>query len=433
MLSDYDQCIKIHAWEEDKSPLDPDDDLGEAEITVGDLLVAGGKAEVELAIDEKDSGAFITVACQVLSLTSDGISSFDSDLCRGLNKLCGCVAIIITKAFDIPLKVDKAATFVKVSFEKQEFYTSVITDYPGLDALNPCYDASFMVPLTQEMIGSSSNVAGVIEFNLMNGVDTILGTTTVTLADLAKAPKMAIQEKRRIGRGGASIEFRVTMYGIDTSNMVVPTTTVEPDALLPPAAEVSVRPRLEPTDSMEFGPEPGVMGTVRITAVRGRGFKVQKKKFKKNDIPDVYLKMKFGHNKQKWKTSTVKDNVAPIWGESTTFALNDNDEILAIDAYDEDKGVGDSDDYLGSAQVSVSELLLAAKETELPLSITKFGKPQSTGAFITVDCDVIGVELDTSFATNSSLGMSSSGSIGEVSIESGQGSLVFGSRDWNAS
>lgn len=160
VLSDYDQNIRIHAWDEDKSPLDPDDDLGEAEITVGDMLVAGGTAEVELLIDEKESGAHVTLACEVLPLTTKDLLSFDNPLCDGPNKLCGCLTILVTKAFDIPLKVEKAATFVKVSFAKQQFFTSVVTDYPGLDALNPDYDVSFMVPLTTDIVESSANISG---------------------------------------------------------------------------------------------------------------------------------------------------------------------------------------------------------------------------------------------------------------------------------
>ena len=139
VLSDYDQNIRIHAWDEDKAPLDPDDDLGVAEMTVGDMLVAGGTAEVELLIDERESGAHVTLACEVLPLTKKDLSSFDHPLCTGPNKLCGCLTILVTKAFDIPLKAEKAATFVKVSFAKRDFFTSVITDYPGVDALNPDY------------------------------------------------------------------------------------------------------------------------------------------------------------------------------------------------------------------------------------------------------------------------------------------------------
>ena len=141
------------------------------------------------------------------------------------------------------------------------------------------------------------------------------------------------------------------------------------------------------------------------------------------------MKFSSGRNKQKWQTSTIKDSVKPEWNESTNFALNDHEEVLYIDAFDQDKGVGDSDDFLGSAKITVSELLLQAKEVELPLTIAKFGKPISTGAFITIDCDMVGVDNMNGAWTPaaSSLGMSSNSSLG--SIES-SGSLSFGTSDW---
>ena len=126
-----------------------------------------------------------------------------------------------------------------------------------------------------------------------------------------------------------------------------------------------------------------MMGKVKITAVRGRGFKIQKKAFQKDNVPEVYLKVQFGSgkNQQKWQTGTVKDSAMPEWNESIQFAVNDQEGILRIEAFDEDKGVGDSNDFLGSAEVTVTELLLVAKEVELPLTVTKLGKSQSTGVF----------------------------------------------------
>ena len=65
----------------------------------------------------------------------------------------------------------------------------------------------------------------------------------------------------------------------------------------------------------------------------------------------------------------------------------------------------------------MSELLLQAKEVELPLTVTKFGKPISTGSFITIDCDMVGVDSMNGAWTPaaSSLGMSSNSSLGAVS------------------
>ena len=438
VLSDYDQVVRVHAWDEDKSPLDPDDDLGEAEMTVGDMLVAGGAAEMELLIDDEMSGAQVTLACEVLPLTTTDISSFDNPLCNGPHKLCGCLTILVTKAYDIPLKVEKASTFVKVSFAKQEFFTSVVSDYPGVDPLNPVYDASFMVPLTTDIVKGSSNVAGIIEISLMNCIDTsdtVLGTTTIELSDLAEFPGNKMLQKRKIGRGGASIEFQVTLYGIDmskASQSIADVVAADHETLITPMKQITpVKQITLPSPSLNdvTTPRPGDMGKVKITAVRGRGFKIQKKAFQKDAVPDVYLKMQFGFgkNQQKWRTGIVKDSIMPEWNESTQFAVNDQEDILRIEAFDVDKGVGDSDDFLGSAEVTVTELLLVAKEVELPLTVTKFGKSQSTGIFITIDCDMVGVDMDGSWSAASSLVMSSNTSFGSISS---QGSMSFGTSDW---
>ena len=435
VLSDYDQVIRVHAWDEDRSPLDPDDDLGEAEMTVGDMLVAGGAAEMELIIDEEMSGAQVTLACEVLPLTTTDISSFDNPLCSGPHKLCGCLTIFVTKAYDIPLNVEKASTFVKVSFAKQEFFTSVISEYPGVDALNPVYDDSFMVPLTTDIVRSSRNVTGVVEISLMNEIDTVLGTTTIELSDLAEFPGTTIQQKRKIGRDGASIEFQVIMYGVDmskASQSIADIVAADHETLITPMKQMTpVKQITLPSPSLNdvSTPRPGDMGKVKITAVRGRGFKIQKKAFQKDNVPDVYLKVQFGSgkNQQKWQTGTVKDSAMPEWNESIQFAVNDQEDILRIEAFDEDKGVCDSNDFLGSAEVTVTELLLVAKEVELPLTVTKLGKSQSTGVFLTIDCDMVGVDMDGSWSAASSLGMSTNTSFGSISSH---GSMSFGTSDW---
>ena len=434
VLSDYDQVIRVHAWDEDRSPLDPDDDLGEAEMTVGDLLVAGGAAEMELLIDGEMSGAQVTLACEVLPLTTTDIFSFDDPLCSGPHKLCGCLIILVTKAFDIPLKVEKASTFVKVSFAKHEFFTSVVTNYPGVDALNPVYDASFMVPLTTDIVRSSHNVAGVVEISLIDNA-TVLGTTTIELSDLAEFPGNKIQQKRKIGRGGASIEFQIIMYGVDmskASQFISDIVAADHETLITPMKQITPVKQItlpSPILNDSITPRPGDMGKVKITAVRGRGFKIQKKAFQKNDVPDMYLKMSFGSgkNQQKWQTGTIKDSKMPEWNESTQFAVNDQEETLRIEAFDEDKGVGDGNDFLGYAEVTVTELLLAAKEVELPLTVTTLGKSQSTGTFITIDCEMVGVDMDGSWSAASSLGMSTNTSFGSISSH---GSMSFGTSDW---
>ena len=126
----------------------------------------------------------------------------------------------------------------------------------------------------------------------------------------------------------------------------------------------------------------GPVGVARITCVTGRGFVVEKKLIGKDDVPDVYCTIALGQE-QVWKTSSIKDNLSPIWNEAKDFLLSDNDQIVSIEAWDEDSGTLDADDYLGKASVSVADLLLAGKTMEVELQ--RDGNITGT---VTLHCEV---------------------------------------------
>jgi Ca2+-dependent lipid-binding protein len=123
------------------------------------------------------------------------------------------------------------------------------------------------------------------------------------------------------------------------------------------------------------------IGIASVTCVRGRGFKVEKSTIGKGDIPDVYCSIKLGCE-ESWKTSVIKDSVSPEWNEMKDFILSDTDQIISVEAWDSDSGTFDSDDFLGSARVTVGDILLSGNVIEVEL--LKGGK--TTGAFITVGC-----------------------------------------------
>ena len=93
--------------------------------------------------------------------------------------------------------------------------------------------------------------------------------------------------------------------------------------------------------------------------MKGRGFVVQKEMLG-SDIPDVYCSVKLGNEKE-WKSETVNNDLSPVWNESSDFILSDEKQIVTLEAWGDDKGVLDLDDFLGSAQVTISELLLKGK------------------------------------------------------------------------
>jgi hypothetical protein len=205
LLSDHGQVIRIHAWDEDGGTLDADDDLGTAQLGIGELLLAGRTMEVELQMDGVGTGAFVTLYANVCEFTPN-LASLDA--LEETTTLCGLLTILVTRAFDIPLPPNKAACFfVKVTCGSFEFVTSAVTDCPGGDALNPVYDCAFHVPLT------NASSVGDIHFTLMNGEES-LGTTTVTSASLVDSSDKTIFETRPIGVDGSSLELQVILRGV---------------------------------------------------------------------------------------------------------------------------------------------------------------------------------------------------------------------------
>jgi len=128
---------------------------------------------------------------------------------------------------------------------------------------------------------------------------------------------------------------------------------------------------------------------IRVTAVRGRGFQVKKRRIGKNDIPDVFckilLKSPGKEDSPKWKTSTIKDDTMPQWNESKDFNnVHPANSFIRLDAYEDGKV---KDNYLGRAEFSVQQLL-RKRMMEVELK----DENALTGMHVTVRC----VELDVS-------------------------------------
>jgi hypothetical protein len=358
MLSDNDQIISIEAWDEDKGALDSDDFLGSSKVTVGDLLLAGTTLELDLLDEEaKSTGAFVTIRCDVCKFTSSDLSSLEGAVPSD-NTIFGLLTIIITRAFNLPVKKMEAASFVKVTYGgSHEFVTGVVTDYPGYDALNPLYDMAFNVPLVGPQDPSSA-----VKLDLMNG-EKLLGSTTVEYAALVSAPDRSITERRNLGEIGASLEFAIYLSGVD-----------QPSAI--PSVFATPAPAAQPSQT-------GAAEHVSVTIASGRGFKI-KKKFLKDDVPDVYCEVKFGSSPQLWRTKTIKNSVTPKWEkESSAFFMTSPNQVISLDVYDENrKG---KNRYLGSARITVGKVLLDGGSSELELQENGTG----TGAFITIQCHKI--------------------------------------------
>ena len=76
--------------------------LGNCEITAKDLVEKGGQTELEIVLDGNPTDTYLVVNAEMFNL-SKKTTSFSLPEYDGVNKLCGLLTIIVTKAFDIPI------------------------------------------------------------------------------------------------------------------------------------------------------------------------------------------------------------------------------------------------------------------------------------------------------------------------------------------
>eukprot|EP00980_Cylindrotheca_fusiformis_P009874 scaffold2186_cov113-Cylindrotheca_fusiformis.AAC.2 len=370
VLSDTDQIIKVDAWDEDSGTFDSDDFLGTASLTIADMLLKGKTMEAEL-LDHNNvsTGAFVTLHCEICDLNSDP-KSFAMPPAE--NHIGGLLTIIITNAFDLPITKEEAESFVKVKYGKHEFVTGCVVDYPGYDCLNPIYDISFLAPLTAEVVKAGPPD---VSFELMNkwAKPTLLGALTVSHKELMEAPEHIIKEKRPIGSGGASLEFQVSIQGVGEAVPFDPSSMSVRSVAWELSGETSDR-------AADLADE---ISQVKVTIVSGQGFKIKKKTFKKDDIPDVYCNVKFGSSPSIWRTSTIKDSVTPAWNESQIYTFTSEKQVITVDAMDANSKSEDTP--LGGFRVSLGKVLLNGGKMELELQNEGVGK----AAYITVACELI--------------------------------------------
>jgi hypothetical protein len=126
--------------------------------------------------------------------------------------------------------------------------------------------------------------------------------------------------------------------------------------------------------------------TIRVTALRGRGFVIKKRNLKKDDVPDTYCVIRTNASKEEWKTATIKDDCMPNWNESRDFAnIDPSRATILVDVYDKNGRRG-KDDYIGSARFPVQGLLRKRlMEVELLSGKT------ATRSYVTLTC----VQLNT--------------------------------------
>lgn len=277
------------------------------------------------------------------------------------------------------MKKEDVSAHVKITCGKQTFVTSTVVDYPGLDSLNPFFDMAFHLPLTADLVKSGKVID--INLSLINKED-CLGTIKIDHATLAAAPDKTVTEKRAIGQGGASLEYRVILRGVSGSkkNAVTGSASAAVEAVADTTTKLAA-PVAEAVATLKEEP------TIKVTMVKGTGFQVQKLKrrlLKKKDVPDIYCVTKYGSSPTAWRTKTIKDCLTPEWNESHTYPFSNHSQIIHIEVYDEDSR--GADDHIGTVRVTAGKVILAGGTQDA--EIEQGGKP--TGCFITLSCELIG-------------------------------------------
>lgn len=452
VLYDLDQKIYVQALDDGLSPIDSGEEVGRVEISARHLFTrdSAGTVELELTLNNLPTGCYVTISAEMFTL-SDRLHSLTSSNYEGDHHVCGVVAVIVTRAFDVPLHKEDASTYVKVVSGKNTFVTPVVTpDYP--DNLDPVYSSAFYIPLTvdtmkeEDSLGAeeassslcpgskakrrssviltksfdmiekgvhwprSANESKDIVFTLMNDnssnnhAPSELGSFAVTHDSLLRANNHTITEIRKIGPDGASLGFRVVLSGMQSEKEK--SCQTEEDMIPPhvPLHDPFARSITESECSSNSKKQ-----SIRVTALKGRGFTVNVRNLligTAHDIHDIYCCIRLVKSSQQhpsnspcWRTSTITDDTMPNWNEVETFATTDTTrDSIRVDAYNENRAR--EDEFLGSAEYPLNTLL-RKRLMEVELKI----ETKPTGSFITLKCVAVSAlaESDSSSTQRQSL------------------------------
>lgn len=205
LLSDHDQKIHLTVYDSDFTTRD--DLLGEAFITVGNLLLEGRTKRLSLVTENVDVGATVEINIEVLPFTSDQ-SSLDDEEFGGENKYCGLVTVLVSRVQNLPVSRAEAASCVKVDMFGESFTTMVVKDSPPIDPLNPIYDKTFVAALPQDKVQDAPDII----FTLVNHC-TKLGSVTVPFADVRAAEGGVLDLEAKLGNE-AVIHARLIVHGV---------------------------------------------------------------------------------------------------------------------------------------------------------------------------------------------------------------------------
>jgi Ca2+-dependent lipid-binding protein len=211
VVSDFDQCIKVDVKDED---VNQDDDVGIAVTTVRELLVAGGSKELPLIHKDQETGGKVSISAQFFKYVPEAGSMTASDH-KGDGRLSGIAHILVAGAYGIKGQRETLKPSVKVTWgSAHKFQTVIKSDAPGTDINNPSFDQVFRIPITTDLVGSSTDN---FRIALFDGEKEI-GGVDVPFQSVADAQDRTLQQKFDVG-DGATVRASIRLRGVVPGDM----------------------------------------------------------------------------------------------------------------------------------------------------------------------------------------------------------------------
>lgn len=210
VVSDYDQCIRFEIEDHD---VNSNDEIGLGVTTVKEILLAGGKQDLQFTKDGKEIDGTLSVRGEFFQLVKDG-DGFSASEHQGDGLLSGLVTVLVAGASGIKGQRADLHPSVAVSWGQQHrFQTAVKSDDPGAgtDTCNPRFDQSFRFPITAGQISGNGSFKLALIDGQTDGKE--IGSVEIPYADMLKAKDMVLADSFAVGNG-ATIRASFCVRGI---------------------------------------------------------------------------------------------------------------------------------------------------------------------------------------------------------------------------
>lgn len=333
------------------------------------------------------------------------------------NRVVGLVTILISHATNLPFSNKLYAnTFIKVWYGGADRKTRILLGETIVipESLHPKYEKPISFPLTRlkmmknYMYVDDKDKNYIFEMYAMSSSkdDTktarSIGEMYITYNEIlqtmdidGKTFNSSIRDTRRIGRieDKTMLAFSVSIAGVEKSKKIILSATSAETTVA--SADPSIELRIEDNNknnSNSNGNSNEVIvhvdeqisnssssngddcrdnnNVIRVRIVKAWGFRTEKKKLlHKVDVPDVYCMIKYGSSPAVWRTSTIKDNENPKWDNEThDYILEDQNQVISVDVWDENSSKFSGDDYYGNARASVHNILSNGGSLDLEIT-----------------------------------------------------------------